>query len=181
VSKLPANGFTRLELQSLITKAIGLLPASEQHLPDLAVLTNSLLIAAAALEGFLAEQIVTASSPLSDKQAVANPHNWRYEWLGSTINTQTRIGTFCLRCEQQTLLLPQERYLGTGRFRVTTTDPKTNETTTHVSLDPCVLRDCVVAYVERFADAIPHKMYEQLLSTDFPERGHAVQDDKAVA
>lgn len=144
---IPANFFTRPELQNIILKAdslreVAACPAQKDAL-------TRLLNGAAELEGVLAD-LPRTSHP--NGKALENPNGWAAEWFDNTLTS----GEFRLTYGQQVLRIPNKpkSYLATGRFRVTLGDE------THVSGDQKRLHALLVRYLEPRTDVSPeHKEF----------------------
>lgn len=163
---IPANFFTRTELQAIILKANSLREVATS--PDQKDALRHLLIGAAELEGVLAELPAT-NHP--NGKALENPNGWAAEWLDNTLYNDQVVIVY----GQQILKMPNRPkfYLATGRFRLVLGDE------THVSSDQRKLHALLVRYLEPRPDVTPeHK--EFLISNLFGGKD-AVQEQGTAA
>ena len=136
--EIPANFFTRSDLQGLILKADEL--SKQTKCPEQQAALNGLLCGAAALEGILAELAVT---PHPVNKALANPNGWSNEWMDGSFS----VGPMKIGYSQQVLKIPSRpgSYLATGRYKLTLGRGEDAETV--VSADKRKLRALLVSYV----------------------------------
>lgn len=146
--QIPANFYTRSELQRIIARAGELLrdPASA----DLAHGLSLLVRGAAFLDGGLADM---AGGPHPVNRALDNPQGWEAEWSLCHSGSFHKLGDprVVVRLWQQRLKRPGHngQPVPTGRYRVSLGDDE------HASHDLHKLRDLADAYLRRFEDVTP--------------------------
>lgn len=150
---IPANFFSRPELQALILKADTL--RKQVKCPEQAAALLQLLLGAASLEGLLAELPLSAH-PVN--KALDNPNNWEVVWLdGSYTSEDVTVGY-----GQQALKIPGQpkSFLVTGRMKLTIAGE------TYVSCDRNKLHAQLVRHLEPMS-GLPDDQKQFLITTMF--------------
>lgn len=150
---IPANFFTRPELQALILKADTL--RKQVKCPEQEAALLQLLLGASSLEGLLAELAV---SPHPVNKALDNPNGWEVVWLdGSYTSDEVKIGY-----GQQVMKIPgnPKSFLATGRMKLTIN----NET--YVSCDRSKLHAQLVRHLDVMSE-VPADQKQFLVTTMF--------------
>lgn len=132
---IPANFFTRTELQALILKADTL--RKQVKCPEQEAALLQLLLGASSLEGLMAELTPT---PHPVNKALENPNGWEVVWLdGSYTSEDVTIGY-----GQQVMKIPgnPKSFLATGRMKLTIGGE------TYVSCDRSKLHAQLVRHLE---------------------------------
>jgi len=177
---ISANFFTRSELQGMILKADGL--RKQTSCPDQDRALLSFILAAADLEGILAELSVT---PHPVNKALANPNGWEVVWSeGEYCVGKLRVGY-----GQQVMRIPghTKLYLATPRYKLTLGRGEDAEVC--ISADKAKLKALLVRYVESTPD-VPEDAKAFLLDNLFsdvtyhggvvPEKHDALQKQGAA-
>ena len=157
---IPANFFTRSELQGIILRADEL--SKQAKCPEQQAALNALLAGAASLEGILAELTVT---PHPVNKALANPNGWASSWFDG----KYVVGPMLIGYSQQVLKMPgrEGTYLATGRYRLTL--GRGDDAETVESSDKRKLRALLVSYVLRLPEEVPSDAKEYVLSRMFAD------------
>jgi len=153
---LPANFFTRTELQRLLVRADELLHATQDG--ELAYCLRQLLTGAANLDGVLAELPVT---PHPVNKALENPNNWASAWVGGSCSVHTHKGRFRIEYGQQVLKRPNGDVIGTSRYRIRIGDGEDAEE--YTSCDRTNLRNVAFSYLSKFEDTPADNVRDVLL------------------
>lgn len=143
MSQLPANFFTRQELQRLISRADDLLRSTHLSTELRSSLTH-LLNGTARLDGLLAELPIT-NHP--NDRALINCFGWQSLWreAGSWID---HAHGFRFSCWQQFLERLHNPAIATGRWRVRLGEDE------HTSSDRRMLINLTICYVTKFRDQV---------------------------
>lgn len=167
---IPTNFPARREIQSLILRCTALHGDTS---PELISLTHELVLAAANVEGVLAEIAETANGHASHKALEAN--GWLSEWPEHRTHLHTARGVFNVVVAQQVLRTPEGRPVTTGRFRLTLGEE------THQSSNRHLLRNLMREYLLRYEDILPVSV-NKILDRHFATEGDdAVQVESAAA
>lgn len=170
--EIPANFFTRSELQGLILKCDEL--SKQTKCPEQQAALNGLLNGAASLEGILADLEVT---PHPVNKALANPNGWASEWFDG----KYCVGPMYIGYSQQVLKIParEKLYLATGRYRLKL--GRGDDAEVIESSDKRKLRALLVSYVLRLPEDVPTDAKEYVLQHLFTEECDAVQKQGTAA
>jgi hypothetical protein len=150
---IPANFFTRSELQALILKAETLRKQVKCVEQEAALL--QLLIGASLLEGLLAE-LTTSAHPVN--RALDNPNGWEVVWFDSSYKCDKTV----IGYGQQVLKIPgnMKAFLATGRMKLTIAGE------TYVSCDRAKLHAQLVRHLEPMSE-LPDDQKQFLITTMF--------------
>lgn len=158
---LPANFFSRQELQKLILSILRLLPNTSDA--DLRSGLTTMLAGVACVEGTLAE-ISPTRHPTH--RVLANPYQWRSRWQemggGRYHETQFEFQLWQQVLESGDIVLP------TGRFRVKLGD------TEYVSSDKQLLMNRTICYMSQYDKQIPRAVRDGYLDAFAQETDDAV-------
>lgn len=157
MSILPANLFSRTELQSLITRADELCKQTKNN--EQQVLLLNISRALAAFDGYLSELPIT-THPTS--KALANGNNWSSSWVGSEIVTPgDKHNRFRFSYSQQMLRSPNGLAILTGRHKVILGED--DDGTEVVDTDYATIRLYVSRYITENESDLPEKFREAIL------------------
>lgn len=167
---LPANFFTRTELQSVITRAEAFRRHETNH--ELQDALAKLRDAAASVDGCLSDLCLSAH-PVN--KALDNPNGWSSSWFGGEITTPGTPGErFRFAYAQQILRMPCGLVVTTGRYKLTEGEDDTGVTT--VTTDRSVLRATVVRYATVYTQKTPANFRDKLLAMFQEDDCNAVQE-----
>lgn len=125
--EIPANFFTRTELQNIVLKTQALRTQTKSGEQQSAL--ENLCTAAARIDGILADMIKT---PHPVNKALDNPNGWTSQWLMGSITT----GGYVFQYGQQVLGIPlaNKHLLGTDRYKLVLSDGEVHIDNTHDKL-----------------------------------------------
>lgn len=167
---LPANFFSRLDLQRLVSKARVLLMSTTDD--EQARGLRKLLEGASYLDGVLAD--TTPTTHPSDK-ALQNPAGWTCRWMDGEFTIPTAGEPLRIGYGQQVLNDEAGHLYATGRFSLTLNGRRV------VSGDRQLLHSLLVRYIEQAVDPLDEAVKETVLSRLFSEVRQADTLRAAVA
>lgn len=154
MAAIPANCFTRRELQMLAVKAANL--AGDAVDQNLATLLQGLCRASAAVAGWLADQ-----EHLERLRNVLEPAGYGFEWREQSVTVHTALGAFYYCLSEQYMIAPTGVAYQTGRFRLICGEAR------YEALSRDELRPLAERYLADFDKVIPEGTRDACLAVFF--------------